>query len=293
MMTALGVFLRVVSNSLANLFQKRLSKAGCSPVFLTLGVYAATAAVFGVFVFLPASPYHAGDFIANLVWMTAFGVSGNILLVLALSQTELSVFGPINSFKPLFSLIFAIFILSETPTVLQLTGIAVLFAGSFLLARPSGGLRKLFASKGVLLRFLSLALISMEAVFLKRSVTLAGPLATLGCWAFAGTPFLLAIWAISRKKSVKSDLAAVRNDIPGAAGTIISYVAMQASTLFVFAYMPVASALALFQLSSILNVLLGRKFFGEKDFGWKFAASLVMSAGAAFIVTGNLPASVR
>lgn len=59
---------------------------------------------------------------------------------------------------------------------------------------------------------------------------------------------------------------------------------MQLSTNWVFAYMQVGLALALFQLSGVISVILGLLFFGEKNFWPKLAGSLIMCMGAAAVI---------
>lgn len=59
---------------------------------------------------------------------------------------------------------------------------------------------------------------------------------------------------------------------------------MQFSTNIVFEHMNVSSALALFQLSSLVSVILGRQYFGEKNIGKKILGAIIMSAGAAVVI---------
>ena len=59
---------------------------------------------------------------------------------------------------------------------------------------------------------------------------------------------------------------------------------MQYSTNIVFERMNVSYALALFQLSAVLNVILGWKIFKEKDLIKKLAGSIIMVTGAIIII---------
>ena len=59
---------------------------------------------------------------------------------------------------------------------------------------------------------------------------------------------------------------------------------MQAATLFTFDRMQVGYSLALFQLSSLISVFFGHRYFKEPHFGRRLAASGIMVAGAALIV---------
>ena len=60
--------------------------------------------------------------------------------------------------------------------------------------------------------------------------------------------------------------------------------AMQLATLLVFRVMPVGYALALFQLSAVVSVLLGAHYFAERSIARRLTGSAVMVAGAVLIV---------
>jgi drug/metabolite transporter (DMT)-like permease len=59
---------------------------------------------------------------------------------------------------------------------------------------------------------------------------------------------------------------------------------MQYCTLVSFGALHVGYALALFQTSAILSVILGHQFFQEKHFAQRLIGSVVMVGGAALIV---------
>ena len=65
---------------------------------------------------------------------------------------------------------------------------------------------------------------------------------------------------------------------------ILSVGIMQYSTNFVFSKINVSCALALFQLSTLLSVLLGASIFKEKELKEKIIASLIMILGAVVII---------
>ena len=59
---------------------------------------------------------------------------------------------------------------------------------------------------------------------------------------------------------------------------------MQYSTNFVFARMNVSYALALFQLSAVLSVVLGWKYFKETQVRKKLFGSLIMVIGSVILI---------
>jgi drug/metabolite transporter (DMT)-like permease len=58
---------------------------------------------------------------------------------------------------------------------------------------------------------------------------------------------------------------------------------MQLTTLLTFGRLQVGYSLALFQLSALLSVLLGQRYFKERNIPRRLLGSLVMLAGAVLI----------
>ncbi len=59
---------------------------------------------------------------------------------------------------------------------------------------------------------------------------------------------------------------------------------MQLSTNYLFKHMEVSYALSLFQLSLLLNVWLGYRFFRERELLKKTAGAVVMLIGSVLII---------
>lgn len=59
---------------------------------------------------------------------------------------------------------------------------------------------------------------------------------------------------------------------------------MQLTTLFTFGKLQVGYSLALFQLSSLISVFLGYRYFQESNIRKRLAGSCIMIAGAALII---------
>jgi hypothetical protein len=59
---------------------------------------------------------------------------------------------------------------------------------------------------------------------------------------------------------------------------------MQLATVFTFGTMQVGYSLALFQLSALISVFLGYRYFQEGQMRSRIVGSLVMTAGATLIV---------
>ena len=65
---------------------------------------------------------------------------------------------------------------------------------------------------------------------------------------------------------------------------ILAVALMQYSTNYVFSVMNVASALALFQLSTLFSVFLGVNIFKESNFREKLLGAFIMLFGAVAII---------
>jgi drug/metabolite transporter (DMT)-like permease len=62
---------------------------------------------------------------------------------------------------------------------------------------------------------------------------------------------------------------------------------MQLTSLWTFTALPVGNSLALFQTSTLVTVVLGRRFFNEQHFWNRMIGSGVMVVGAVLVVTGK------
>ena len=59
---------------------------------------------------------------------------------------------------------------------------------------------------------------------------------------------------------------------------------MQLATVYTFGKLQVGYSLALFQLSTLLSVFLGYRYFQESQIRKRLIGALVMSAGAVLVV---------
>ena len=126
--------LRILLNPFVNLFQKKLSAKGVSPLYMVLFTYSCCALVsFPVLIARGVSRF-APELLVWTALMALVGTAGNALLVLALSKCDLSIFGPINSFKPVIGLALGLLVLREIPSAQAFAGVAVIVAGSALLS---------------------------------------------------------------------------------------------------------------------------------------------------------------
>ncbi len=287
----LFVAVRVLANPVSNVFQKVLTRRGANALFVIAAAHGLMA--LGC---VPSLHFLSGQsqtFWINVSISAALAVAGNAMIVRALELSDLSVLGPINAYKSVVSLIPAGVLLHEVPGVAALSGIGLIVAGSYGLverapARGVGGaVSRFFGDAGIRYRFGGLVLSAVEAVFLKLALKASTPQATFIAWAVLGFVVSAPALAFFGRDDVVKQLSQLRQSLAVYAVLAMTTALMQYTTLVTFSGLQVGPALALFQLSSLVSVLLGWHFFREQDILKRLIASLVMAAGAALIVMGK------
>ena len=273
----LAIIIRILTNSMSNVFQKKLSLEDENPVVVNFINYFILCIFSIPLIFLANIPITNINFIIYALLGGLTGAICNCFMVLALKRGELSVLGPINSYKAIIGLIFGMIILHEFPNIFGLIGIALIIIGSyFILETP-----KAFLKKDIQYRIYALIFSAIEAVFIKKVIILSSITTSFITSSFLGAIFSFIIMSIFSGKNFK---------IPSRKHTIIYILTaicfglMTFTTAYVFRYMNVGYALSLFQLSIIINVILGYKLFNEKNLLKKLIGSLIILIGSATIM---------
>ncbi len=280
--TLIFLIIRIVSNPVANVFQKKISN-DISCVVINFYSYL----ILSILCLPFCSKYLSYEMITSyfilLTLLAGFLCAlGTVCVIKAINIGELSVIGPINSYKSVVGLISAFIFLKEIPSVWALFGIFLIIYGSKYVfdCETEGFSFKLLKRKDVQLRFLGLILTGIEAAILKNIILISSVEACFIFWCFMGLLWSFIFSLITKKDfSVKS-----KNVILNLFIIAVCLGLMQYSTNFVFERMNVGYALALFQLSSLLTVFFGYKFFKEKSFKRKLLGSLIMIIGSVFII---------
>jgi drug/metabolite transporter (DMT)-like permease len=285
-LTILAVLLRILSNPLGNVFQKQLTSKGNHPLLVNFLTYLLLSFVC---IFIAAGTNWTAlswQFWAYSVLAGIAGAVGNGFLVKALQIGDLSVLGPINSYKSVISIIAGIFLLREMPNLWGLFGIALIIYGSYFVLdtteeRFSWALLK---KTEVQYRIWAMILTAIEAVFLKKIILASSPtIAFIGwCWFGALFSFFL---LLSYRLNLKTEVRKIRYaDFGRYAFLVLCIGIMQFTTNYTFEHLPVGYALSLFQLSIIVSVWLGHRVFQEQDIRKKLIGSLIMIAGSIVII---------
>ncbi len=275
------LIIRILSNPIANVFQKKLAVENSS---LTINFYTYTLLSLCCLPFLNlvfSQTYSL--YFWFIVFMCGFLCTLGILCIIkAINIGELSVVGPINSYKSIVGLIASLFLLKEIPSLFGLLGMFLIIWGSkFIFVSSAEGFSfKLFKRKDIQYRLIALVLTGIEAAFLKQIILMSSVEAGFILWCFMGAFWSFVFLIITKKKFA---LASKSNYFA------IIFIAlclglMQYSTNFVFEKMNVAYALALFQLSSLVTVFLGYEVFKEKNLKAKIIGTCIMIIGSCFII---------
>ena len=271
----IAIFIRVAANSLSNVFQKKLAFEGENPInvnfinYLLLSLFSIPLLFFVDF---------TGINLTFLLYALAGGLTGAVCnCFMALEKGELSVLGPINSYKAVIGLIFGMLILHEIPNMYGIMGILLIISGSYFILESPKALMK----KDIQYRIYALIFSAIEAVFIKKVIILSSITASFITSSFLGAIFSFIIMNIFSSSKLK--LPVKRHSIMYVL-TALCFGLMTFTTAYVFKYMNVGCALSLFQLSIIINVILGYKLFNEKNLIKKLFGSLIILIGSATIL---------
>lgn len=277
LLNMIAILFRIFSNSFSNVFQKKLTKSGEAATCINCINY-----ILMSLISIPLLLLVNFSLITPEFWLYAIaggitGAIGNCFMVLALKQGELSVLGPINSYKAIVGMIFGIFLLHEYPNIYGVLGIGLIIIGSyFILESPKALLRK-----DIQYRIYALIFTAIEAVFIKKVIILSSIASSFIISSFLGAIFSYLIMRILENE--KLHIPTKKNSIMYIS-TTLCFAVMTFTTAYVFKYMNVGYALSLFQLSIILNVILGYKLFNEKKLIKKLLGSLIILIGSAAIL---------
>jgi drug/metabolite transporter (DMT)-like permease len=285
-LTFIAVSLRIISNPFGNVFQKKLISAGRHPLFINFISYA--------LLIVPcawiAAPVSLGQlpvqFWVNSLLAGVFGGIGNGLLIKALEKGDLSVLGPINSYKAVIGVLAALILLGEVPNIWGLTGIALIIWGSYFVLNTTEDKFswKLLKRSEIRYRIGAMVLTAVEAVFVKNMVLSSSIAVASLSWCVFGAVVSLSMTLIYRVNLYKELQRRPSADLLLFALLLACVGVMLFTTIYTFDHMPVGYALSLFQLSTIGSVLLGRQFFQEKNIKKELLGAVIMVVGSVFII---------
>ncbi|KIC63961.1 EamA family transporter [Chryseobacterium taiwanense] len=283
----IAVVLRVISNPLANVYQKQLTSKNNHPLIVNFLTYFLLSVFCCTLLFFIDVPFLPKNFWMYSILGGIAGAVGNGFLVKALQMGDLSVLGPINSYKSVVGIIFGIFLLSEIPNIWGILGIILIIYGSYYVLDTTDEkfFWKLFKKPEIQFRVWAMILTAIEAIFVKKIILVSSKTLAFISWCTFGALFSFIVLFFAKIKVGKELKYTLQTgNIFKFLLLIICIGTMQFTTNFVFDHMPVGYALSLFQLSTIVSIIFGYQFFQEKDIRKKVFGSLIMIAGSILII---------
>lgn len=275
------IIIRILSNPVANIFQKKLSNEFSS---VTINFYSyLILSILCLFRIkeLQTVPLDSEFFTLTLA-CGLLCTLGMVCTIKAVNLGELSVLGPINSYKSIISLLIAFFVLGEQPYIHELIGVFLIILGSkyIFIENNTGFNISILKRKDIQLRFLAMTLTAIEAVLLKKIIIISSVEICFMFWCFTGLLWSIILVLINNKNT---GINSIKNFL------YIFIIAlclglMQYSTNYVFKRTDVGLSLSIFQLSSIITVIFGWKIFKEKNIKTKLKGCLIMIAGSCLIL---------
>jgi drug/metabolite transporter (DMT)-like permease len=286
LLTSLAVLLRIISNPVGNVFQKQLTSKGNHPLLVNFLTYFLLS-----FICIAIAINVPWKELPRQFWLYSIlggivGAAGNGFLVKALQKGDLSVLGPINAYKSIVGIIVGIFLLGEIPSMWGVLGIALIIYGSYFVLdtteeRFSWALLK---KKEIQFRLWAMVLTAIEAVFVKKVILASSTTIAFMSWCWFGA-FFSFILLLMYGLDVKEEIQKINYpELSKYALLVLCIGTMQFTTNYAFDHMSVGYALALFQLSIIVSVLLGHRIFKEADIRKKLIGSAIMIAGSVVII---------
>lgn len=286
-LVTIAVIFRIITNPLANVFQKQLTSKGNNPLIVNFLTYFLLS-IFSLFLLLLIkSPNIENGFWIYSILGGIVGAIGNGFLVKAIHMGDLSVLGPINSYKSVVGIILGIFLLSEIPNFWGLLGIALIIFGSYFVLDTTDEKfsLKLLKRPEIRFRIWALILTAIEAIFVKKVILASSTLLAFISWCIFGAFFAFIILFFNRVNfKMEFNKTLKLKYLNKFLFLIICIGLMQFMTNYVFDNMSVGYALSLFQLSIIMSIIFGYKFFQEKEIRKKIIGSIIMIVGSVLII---------
>lgn len=288
-MILLAIIARIIANPFSNVLQKQLTQKGQHPLFINLISYSLLALVSLFIVFNTSFDQLPRSFWIYSIGGGITGALGNGFIIKALEKGDLSVLGPINAYKSIIGMIFAFILIREIPNTPGLLGVALIIIGSYFVLDTTEErfTWKLFTQPAIQYRIGALVLTGIQAVLDKKIIALSSLEIAFAGWSIFGALFSF-FFILFTPLKLKTEIEKInKSTVSKYLLLVLSIGIMLASTNFALQNLPVGYVLALFQLSIILSVILGNKFFNEGHLIKKLIGSFIMIGGSLMILLSS------
>lgn len=284
--TLLAVIIRILVNPFSNVLQKQITQKGQHPLFINLATYILLAFISVFLIFDISIQSLDAEFWIYSIAGGITGALGNGFIVKALEKGDLSVLGPINAYKSIVGMLFAFIIIREVPNIWGLMGMGFIIIGSYFVLDTTEEKFswQQFKSPAIQYRLAALVLTGIQAVLDKKVIEHSNLEIAFAGWSIFGAGFSF-VFILFTKVSIQKEFKIVDRAILVKYFLLVLTVGlMLASTNYTLSHMPVGYALALFQLSILLSVVLGYRFFNELHLFKKLMGATIMVIGSALII---------
>jgi len=285
-LTLFAVIIRILVNPFSNVLQKQITIKGQHPLFINLFTYLVLAIISTVFIFDVSVQSLDSSFWWYSLAGGITGALGNGFIIKALEKGDLSVLGPINAYKSIIGMVFAYLLIKEVPNTWGLLGMALIIIGSYFVLDTTEEKFswKLFKTPAIQYRLAALILTGIQAVLDKKVIEHSNLEIAFAGWSIFGAGFSF-VFILFTKVSIKQEINKFNRSILLKYALLVTTVGlMLASTNYTLSHMPVGYALALFQLSILLSVVLGHRLFNELHLAKKLMGASIMIIGSAMII---------
>lgn len=287
--TTFSLLLRILSNPIGNVFQKKLVEKQNHPLLVNF----MTFFILSILCIIPAWQLDWTQ-VSGISWYYGaiagiFGATGNVFLVKALQGGDLSILGPINSYKSVVGILTGIILLHEVPNIWGIIGIALIIYGSYFVldTMDEHFSWALLKNRNIQYRIGAMVLTAIEAIFIKKVILHSSTAVSFFFWCWFGALFSLILIFLFKVRLSEEVKRIKHSHLPLYGLLVICIGTMQYTTNYVFSHMNVGYALALFQLSTIVSIVLGYKIFKERDIKKKLLGAVIMVAGSIVIILLN------
>jgi len=284
--TFLAVMIRILINPFSNVLQKQITIKGQHPLFINLTTYALLAFISIFLVFDISIQSLDSEFWIYSIAGGITGALGNGFIVKALEKGELSVLGPINAYKSIVGMLFAYLLIKEIPNAWGIAGMIFIIIGSYFVLDTTEEKFswQLFKTPAIQYRLAALILTGIQAVLDKKVIEHSNLTIAFAGWSIFGAGFSF-IFILFTKVSIQKEFKNIHREVLIKYFLLVLTVGlMLASTNYTLSHMPVGYALALFQLSILLSVVLGHRFFNELHIFKKLMGATIMVIGSTLII---------
>ncbi len=255
--------------------------------------FSAVLAIFNFLIALVLLPFINLNFSLNmlaLIYIAAVLTTIAFLFVAkAVRHMDISVISPLLAFDPAVVVVLAFFILRERITYLQLLGILLLVAGSFVLEAENYNIKNIFTRKFKSNYFyyiiLALILYGFGSILSKFILNTVSPLTFI-----LVIHFFIALNFIALISMFHNGFEGIKHGIKSA-GKYIFLVAILVTSCRLFQAQAISMAyvslvIPIRRMSNLFATVVGGRMFHEKNLAKRTIACIIMLAGAFLVILG-------